>query len=224
MRKVYEKLQKLMGLFLSEPIILKGKTIGYSLVKSQRFACHISTKTRISSPYYLSHVEVGDFSYISKNSNISNTKIGKFCSIGPNFCCGFGMHPTDAISTSPMFYSTRKQNGFTLVKESTFQEMLPISIGNDVFIGANATILDGVKIADGAIIGAGAVVTKDIPPYAIAVGVPAKVVKYRFEEKIIISLIEKQWWDLPDDKLQILERDFYSVEKFTNNNNDEFLF
>ena len=74
-----------------------------------------------------------------------------------------------------MFYSTAKQNGVSLCSESKVQEFLPTTIGNDVFIGANVTVLDGVKIGDGAVIGAGAVVTKDVPPYGIAVGVPVIV-------------------------------------------------
>ena len=78
---------------------------------------------------------------------------------------------------------------------------LPIKIGNDVWIGVEAMILDGVTIGDGAVIGARTVVTKDIPPYAIAVGVPAKIVKYRFEQEVINRLLEIKWWDFSDDKI-----------------------
>ena len=88
------------------------------------------------------------------------------------------------------------------------------TIGNDVFIGANVTVLDGVHISDGAVIGAGAVVVKDIPPYAIAVGVPAKVIKYRFDNETIKGLLEKRWWDDPEEKLHTIEESFWDVEGF----------
>ena len=107
-----------------------------------------------------------------------------------------------------------KQNGTTLCKENKLEESLHTTIGNDVFIGANVTVLDGVNISDGAVIGAGAVVTKDIPPYAIALGIPAKVVKYRFDEAIIKSLLEKQWWNGTEEDLRKVERNFWDVESF----------
>ena len=88
----------------------------------------------------------------------------------------------------------------------------PINIGNDVWIGTNAIVMDGVKINDGAIIGAGAIVTKEIPPYAIAVGVPAKVIKYRFSQEIIDKLMELRWWDYPEDFI-VNELPFDDIEK-----------
>jgi virginiamycin A acetyltransferase len=216
MTRLKERIQKLLGFFLSEPIILPNKSIGFSLVKSQRYQCQISIKTKIFAPYYLLKVKISDYSYIARNSNVSNAEIGKFCSIGPNFKAGLGRHPTNGISTSPMFYSTARQNGFSLVKEDIFEESKSITIGNDVFIGANVTVLDGVKIADGAIIGAGAVVTKDIPPYAIAVGIPAKVIKYRFDKDIIEGLLKKKWWNLSSDKLNLVEKHFFDLSGFLN--------
>ena len=104
----------------------------------------------------------------------------------------------------------------TLCKENKVEESKQTMIGNDVFIGANVTVLDGVHIADGAVIGAGAVVVDDIPPYAVAVGVPAKVVKYRFDEVTIKALLEKQWWDGSEEELQKVERNFWDVESYLN--------
>lgn len=207
-------LQKFIGLFLSEPIILRNKTIGYSLVKSQKANFKVSSKVRFVAPYNFTNVQIDNYSYIASNSSITNAKIGKFCSIGPNFCCGLGIHPTDGISTSPMFYSTAKQNGITLVSKNKIIESKTTLIGNDVFIGANVTVLDGVTIGDGAIIGAGAVVIKDIPPYAIAVGVPAKVVKYRFEKVQIEKLMQIEWWNFEEDKLQDIEKYFFDIDMF----------
>jgi acetyltransferase-like isoleucine patch superfamily enzyme len=155
---------------------------------------------------------IGDYSYVAQNSVINNTIIGKFCSIGPNLICGWGVHPIQGISTHPMFYSVEKQNGMTLSSKNKIREMLPIEIGNDVFIGMNVTILDGVSIGNGAVIGAGAVVSKDIPDFAIAVGNPIKIIKYRFETSIIDQLLKVQWWNLKGDQLKLIERSFFDVE------------
>lgn len=212
--KIKYYIQKLLGRWLDYPIILVGKTTGYSLVHSEKANAELGKCTKVIAPFFLHGVSLGDYSYIAKNSSITNCMIGKFCSIGPNFCCGLGLHPTNGISTAPMFYSTAKQNGMTFCKENKVEESKQTIIGNDVFIGANVTVLDGVRIADGAVIGAGAVVVDDIPPYAIAVGVPAKVVKYRFDEATIKALLEKQWWDGSEDELKEVEWNFWDVDSF----------
>ena len=214
MMKIRYYIQKLFGRWLDKPLIPNDKTTGYSLVRSERSNAVLGANTKVYEPFFLHDVELGDYSYIAKNSTVNNCKIGKFCSIGPNFCCGLGIHPTNGLSTAPMFYSTAKQNGISLCEDNKIEESKRTTIGNDVFIGANVTILDGVTIADGAVIGAGAVVTKDIPPYAVAVGVPAKVVKYRFDEDTIKNLLEQQWWNGTEEDLQIVERNFWNVEAF----------
>lgn len=170
--------------------------------------------TNIAPKYAILGSDIGDYTYISQDSIIHHTSIGKFCSIGPNFLCGWGIHPTDGISTAPMFYSTRKQNGMTLSNEDKIVETKRITIGNDVFIGMNVTILDGITVGDGAIIGAGCVVSKDIPPYAIAVGNPMKIIKYRFDEDTIKSLLELKWWNWDIEKLQEVETNFFDVKSF----------
>jgi acetyltransferase-like isoleucine patch superfamily enzyme len=168
----------------------------FSLIENPEFLCNSFYKskkgkfTKLNPIYKISDSEIGDYTYIAQNSIISNTIIGKFCSIGPNLVCGWGIHPTNRLSTSPMFYSTLKQNGITLSLANKIDEREPIKIGNDVFIGMNVSILDGVTIGDGAVIGAGAVVSKNIPPYAIAVGCPIKIVKYRFDSSTIESLLK----------------------------------
>lgn len=213
MRKIRYYFQKFLGNLLKSPIFLDGKTVGYSVVKSEKAGVKMSPKSRVLAPYVLRNVELGDYSYLSPNSNVSNCTIGKFCSVGPNFCCGLGIHPIHGISTSPMFFSTKKQNGFTLSATDKIEENKHVEIGNDVWIGANVTILDGVTIGDGAIVGAGAVVTKDIPAYGIAVGVPAKVKKYRFDDDTIKKLQECEWWD-DESKLKSVERHFFDVKDF----------
>ena len=207
-------LQKLLGNILNTPIIPQNKTCGYSLVKSEKANSIIADNTRIYAPFFLHEVKIGDYSYVAKNSHIANCTIGKFCSIGPNFCCGLGIHPTDSISTSPMFYSTSKVNGAALVEQNKVVESKHTTIGNDVFIGANVTVLDGVTIGDGAIIGAGAVVSKDIPPYAIAVGSPIRIIRYRMTDEQIAAMQRIQWWNWDDERLQDVKRMFEDIDGF----------
>lgn len=174
----------------------------------------IHAPSRVGKRVYLNNVTVGSYSYISQNSVLSYTHVGKFCSIGPNCMIGWGIHPLNGISTSPMFYSTKKQNGMTLSQTDKIDERKLINIGNDVFIGMNAIVLDGITIGDGAVIGAGAVVSKDIPPYAIAVGCPIKIIGYRFEPPIIEKLLVTKWWDSDDDTLRQIEKQFFHVDDF----------
>ena len=157
---------------------------------------------------------IGSYTYIAQNSIINNTTIGKFCSIGPNLIAGWGLHPTNGISTHPMFYSTKKQNGITFSSEDKVEETKPIKIGNDVFIGMNVTILDGIKIGDGAVIGAGAVVSKDIPPYAIAVGCPVRIISYRFKDNIIEKMLNLRWWEFDEEDLKLVEKHFFDISLF----------
>lgn len=204
---------RMIRFFVPEIINIRNN-IAWDVVKSSEEQSTISSKGLIQHPYHLNASTIDDYSYISINSNISFTRIGKFCSIGPNFISGWGIHPTNGISTSPMFYSTLGQNGTTLSKENKIDEHKQILIGNDVFIGANVTVLDGVTIGDGAVIGAGAVVSKDIPAYAIAVGCPVKILRYRFNQDQIGKLLKIKWWEFPEDKLQDVERMFFDVEQF----------
>lgn len=134
--------------------------------------------------------------------------IGSFCSINEHAKIGMGNHAYDIVTTFPLrkivshdYNHNKKVNG-------------KIKIGNDVWIGANAIILPRVTIGDGAIIGAGAVVTKDIPPYAIVGGVPAKIIKYRFESSIIEALLKIKWWNWDDEKIKENLDLFYDTELF----------
>jgi len=208
------KIQLFFAYFFKAPILIKGKTSGYSLFKSERFDSEISKQATIYPPFILRHISIEKYSYVAKNSNINNTSIGKFCSIGPNVCIGLGIHPTIGVSTSPMFYSTSKVNGYSLVDKMKIKENQKTIIGNDVFVGANVTILDGVTIGDGAIVGAGAVVSKDVPPYAIVVGSPMKVIKYRFANDQIAALLRIGWWNWSEERLVNVADSEFDIDAF----------
>lgn len=138
-------------------------------------------------------VNVDNYTYINPGSIIgSKTEIGKFCSISYNCLIGLNEHPVNFLSTSPYLYS----NINIFNNSSTYKEVFhPVIIGNDVWIGAGAVVLQNVKIGNGAIVAASAVVTKDVPPYAIVGGCPAKVLKYRFDKEIINYLQKIEWWN-----------------------------
>jgi virginiamycin A acetyltransferase len=150
-------------------------------------------------------VKIGDHSYVNRGTIVASGTIGRFCSIG--YYCQIGMHahPTSFASTSPHTYGCQNLFG----KPCAWNELSePPSIGNDVWIGSMAQILQGVVVGDGAIIAAGAVVTKNVPPYAIVGGIPAKVLKYRFDQSRIDALLRLRWWDMSPDELQKLHEMF----------------
>lgn len=152
---------------------------------------------------------IGDYSYVSKNSIVHNCTIGRFSSIGPNVVIGYGDHPIEFLSTSPLFYAAENgMFGEHLFTKNTFQYKDKVVIGNDVWIGANVYIKNGVVIGDGAVVGAGAVVTKDVAPYSIVVGVPAKFIKYRFPQNEIVALLDLKWWNWSIDKIKRNKSDF----------------
>lgn len=140
---------------------------------------------------------------------LGNTNIGRFCSIGPGVITAHGEHPKSFMSTHPIFFEPSFINGVeSFVDKPVYDTHKDVNIGSDVWVGANCYIKDGVSIGHGAIIGAGSVVTKDIPPYAIAVGVPAKVIKYRFDEQTISRLLDMKWWEWDIEKLYDLKEHF----------------
>lgn len=131
----------------------------------------------------LNNSNIGNYTYIGRGSLIQNSTIGNYCSIAHEVILGLGKHPLNLFSTSPLFYRKRNPLNIEIVKKDFgFIEYEPITIGNDVWIGARAIIMDGVKVGDGAVIAAGAIVTKDVAPFSIVGGVPAKVIKYRTSE------------------------------------------
>ena len=158
---------------------------------------------------------IGLCSYIGADCCLEGT-IGRFCSIASEVKMTYGTHPKQMMSTSPVFYSINtKQCGISYCTRTKFEEhiyadtinKIPIIIENDVWIGYRATILSGVRICNGAIVGANALVTKDVPPYAIVGGVPARIIGYRFDKDRINYLIKLAWWNLPLEEIKkIMER------------------
>lgn len=216
LKKIIKRIVRKL-VYASCPEVVYGKKL-YGLYRDSEDASIIGKNVKLYSPYHVTESVIDDYTYIARNSWVSMTNIGKFCSIGPNLVCGWGIHPLDGISTAPMFFSTRKQNGMTLSSVDKVEERKRINIGNDVFIGANVTILDGVTIGDGAVIGAGAVVSKDIPPYAVAVGCPIKIIRYRFDSDKINDLLHIKWWEFNDEKLKEVEKSFWDIDKFIQQN------
>lgn len=147
---------------------------------------------------------LGYGSYIGHHSSLT-AKIGRFCSISNHVICNAGIHPFQApfATTSPCFFSLRKQNGATFATQQMLNEIkttdnegaFDCEIGNDVWICEGVFINGGIHIADGAVVLAHAVVTKDVPPYAIVGGVPAKIIGYRYDEATIKWLLKVQWWN-----------------------------
>jgi virginiamycin A acetyltransferase len=155
----------------------------------------IGKGSRIYAFSKVSNTSVGKYCYVSYDCILNNCAIGNYCSFARRVKIGLGVHPSNYISTSPVFYSRNNPLKVALVKEQRFEEFKRTTIGNDVWIGVNAVILDGLTIGDGAIIGANAVVTKDVPPFAIVGGVPARIIKYRFEPEQVKELLDLRWWE-----------------------------
>lgn len=157
----------------------------------------VSDFVRLCGRTILTNVSVGRCTYFA-GASAGNADIGSFCSIGPGAKIGgLGKHPVDMISTHPIFYSTKMQTGITFSDKDYYDELPRTTIGHDVWIGANAIILDGLNIGNGAIVAAGAVVVKDVPAFSIVGGVPAKIIRYRFSAEDISKINETSWWDLP---------------------------
>jgi len=176
--------------------------------------CTISSKSKIKRFVLLRNVELNEYSYIGSRTKILNTKIGKYCSIGPDCRIGLAKHPLNFISTSPIFYSDKNPFNKKWVKYNNYEEEKRIIIGNDVWIGSNVIVKGGIKIGNGAVIGAGAVVTKEVSPYSIVAGVPAKLIKKRFDEKTIKQLEKVKWWNWSEEKMKENKDLFLNNELF----------
>lgn len=144
---------------------------------------------------------IGRYSYTCYDDEIVNCEIGQFCSISDEVVIGGAEHPMSWVSTSPVFQNVKHSGPNKKFSEFDFEGIKRTFIGNDVWIGKRAIIKAGVTVGDGAVVGNGAVVTKDVPPYAVVAGVPAKVIKYRFDDNTIQALLQSEWWDMSDEEI-----------------------
>ena len=163
----------------------------------------------------ISESTIDDFSYTSEFCQIIYSTIGKFVNIASYVRLNPGQHPIDRVTQHHMLYR-REMFGFGEDDDSFFdwRREKRVTIGHDVWIGHNVTIMGGVNIGNGAVIGSGAIVTKDIPPYAIAVGNPAKVIRYRFDQDTIDRLEDVAWWDWEYEKVKNALDDFNNIDQF----------
>jgi len=168
---------------------------------------------------------IGTGTYIANNSVLRNCRVGAFCSIGPNISVIRGQHPTTKfVSTHPAFFSLLKdtQAGFNFINQQYFPDFkfadekagLVVDIGNDVWIGAKAMIMEGVTIGDGVIVAAGSLVTRNLEPYGVYGGIPAKLIKKRFTDDQIDELLKIKWWNNDFDWLKQNALKFHNIESF----------
>ncbi|ATB64102.1 glycosyl transferase family 1 [Pseudomonas mosselii] len=172
---------------------------------------HATSKVESGTSFVSSRM--GRYSFCGYDCDIAHCDIGSFTSIASDVVIGGARHPMEWASMSPVFYKGRDS-----VTRKFAEHPLPppgaVVIGHDVWIGRCAIILPGVTVGNGAVVGAGAVVTRDIPSYAIAVGSPAKVIRYRFAPEVIARLERARWWDFSDERLSELGGDVTEVEAF----------
>lgn len=161
--------------------------------------CKLGRFTEIGERVILRDVTVGDFTYFERNSEGIYTDVGRFCSIASNVRLNALEHPMERVSMHKMTYRPNEYFRF-MTLDSDFRERRSnkrVIIGHDVWIGYGAVIMPGVNIGHGAVIGANAVVTKDVAPYEIVGGVPAKRLRMRFSDNIIHALLDLNWWNWP---------------------------
>lgn len=185
--------------------VLRGKSILNS---------YIDKTAKVSSGTTFYNSKLGRYSYVGYDSEVVNCEIGAFCSIANELIVGGAMHPMGWASTSPVFYNVSGGTGRHLGYLS-IEKINRTVIGNDVWIGNRAIIMQGISVGTGAVIGAGSVVTKNVPPYAVVAGCPARIIKYRFNEETINKLLASEWWLMSDKQLK-------NIAKFINEPN-EFL-
>lgn len=217
---MFIKLKELLKKYLRIRKLRKEKnckilTRFFSINASFGYNCEIGKNVLIGK-----NSEIGDNTYISSNSTIdSNVHIGKYCSIASNVLIAPGVHQYNYVTTHPILFNKYWRSKLKIIEHEIYdkkigQENDNTYIGNDVWIATSAIIMRGVRIGNGAIIGAGAIVTKDVEPYSIVVGIPAKHIKYRFKENEINEIEKSEWWNKSTEELNTMLSYMYDIEKY----------
>jgi len=207
-----------LGTLLKLPSFIFAKGFRRLHIAAMR-DCSIHKTSVVLPSCQLTSVKMDRFSYCGYDCYITNCDIGSFCSIANNVIIGGAHHPTEFVSMSPVFLKGKnvlKRN----FQHFEYNKPEKVVIGSDVWIGFGATIKSGVKVGDGSVVGMGAVVTKDIPPYSVWVGNPAKQIKKRFDDAIIRDLLSIKWWDWPENKLINQTKQISNVNEFIIDNLD----
>jgi acetyltransferase-like isoleucine patch superfamily enzyme len=173
----------------------------------------VDPTSKLESGTTMYHSTMGRHSFCGYDCDISHAEIGSFVSIANGVVIGGGRHPMEWVSMSPVFYEGRDS---VRAKFATHRREPPrlVRVGHDVWIGRSAIVLPGVEIGDGAVVGAGAIVTKDVAPYAIVAGNPARLIRARFDDATVARLRASRWWELDDEALGILGPLVVDVERF----------
>jgi acetyltransferase-like isoleucine patch superfamily enzyme len=169
---------------------------------------------------YVVRSQIGLHSYLGLRCIVADSKIGRYCSIASNVSIGSGSHPLARnVSTHPIFH-LRRLPEWDLVPRDTFDEFRPTQVGSDVWIGTNAVLRDGVTVGDGAVIGAGSIVTRDLEPYGVYAGVPARLLRFRFDETVVERLLQIKWWDRDFSWIRRHALTFADVDRFLRDTSD----
>lgn len=173
-------------------------------------ACRLGRFTEIGARTRLTETSLDDYSYIVEDGEVIYARIGRFCSIAAQVRINPGNHPMERASQAHFTYRSRSYWRQEENEADFFERRraLPVAIGHDVWIGHGAVILPGRTIGTGAVIGAGTIVTRDVAPYAIVVGNPARVVRRRFPESVSERLQALAWWDWDHERLRRALPDF----------------
>jgi phosphonate metabolism protein (transferase hexapeptide repeat family) len=169
--------------------------------------CEVGARTKVAESSF------GDYSYVVNDADVIYSRIGKFCSIAAQTRINPGNHPLERVALNHFTY---RSSAYGLGPDEAgffdWRRSFPTTLGNDVWIGHGAIVLPGVSVGTGAAIGAGAVVTKDVPPFAIMVGVPARLTRFRFAPEIVAALLRIAWWDWDRSRLADGLRDFRQLD------------
>jgi phosphonate metabolism protein (transferase hexapeptide repeat family) len=176
--------------------------------------CSFGRYTAVHEKSKMRECSLGDYSYVMENCDLIYAEIGKFCSIASNVRINPGNHPLWRASSHHFTYRS-EMYGFAAQDDAAFFEWRrnhKVTIGHDVWIGHGAIVMPGVTIGTGAAIGSGAIVTKDVAPYTIVAGVPARMLRQRFAPDIATGMIKLGWWDWPHDRIEAALLDFRELE------------